>query len=241
MEHVAGHHTGQLSVLVRLRAVEVVTVHHGDRLLAAELQPNEFFEVGDWVDSPATNSIVVSSYGPQHANASVLGAFHHGHDLRSEQEMAEVVDLMLLLMAILRPFRVVEGGLIDGSVARKSVDGTIASEFVQLFDEPMHRGEAGKLEVHGSEVIHVKAFLLRHHFHLVHVANGADDVVFLCSQQRLGCRQSEARRGPSNDYELLVSELRARDTLKQAVERWGLDIRHPCVALHLLYQEKEAN
>mmetsp|Transcript_105368 Transcript_105368/g.275101 ORF Transcript_105368/g.275101 Transcript_105368/m.275101 type:complete len:208 (+) Transcript_105368:1853-2476(+) len=207
MEHVAGHHTGQLSVLVRLRAVEVVTVHHGDRLLAAELQPNEFFEVGDWVDSPATNSIVVSSYGPQHANASVLGAFHHGHDLRSEQEMAEVVNLMLLLMPILCPFRVVEGGLIDSSVARESVDGTITSELFQLFHEFVHRGETGELEVHGREMLHVEALLFCHDPHLVQVANGTDDVVFLGPQQRLGRCQPEARRRPRDDDELLVAKL----------------------------------
>eukprot|EP00954_Amorphochlora_amoebiformis_P011799 921843-Amorphochlora_amoeboformis.AAC.1 len=47
VEHIGRHHQAQLRVLVRLGAVEVVAVNHGDRVFASEFQALELFQICD--------------------------------------------------------------------------------------------------------------------------------------------------------------------------------------------------
>mmetsp|Transcript_47720 Transcript_47720/g.147506 ORF Transcript_47720/g.147506 Transcript_47720/m.147506 type:complete len:262 (+) Transcript_47720:1578-2363(+) len=239
MEHVGRHHQGQFGVLVHLCPVEIVAIHHGDRLLAAELQPLELLQVGDWVDTSTTNGVVVPGDGPDHADAWVFGALHHGHHLRGEEEMAKVVDLQLLFMPVHCPLGVVQGGLVHGRVARKPVDGVAAPELVQLLDEGLHGVKACEVEVHGREVLRGETLHFGDDIHLGQVTDRADDVVLLGPQERPGGGPAETGRRAGDDDELLVAKLRAHLPLEDVPERRHLDIRHPLVPMCRLRERQE--
>mmetsp|Transcript_69627 Transcript_69627/g.217379 ORF Transcript_69627/g.217379 Transcript_69627/m.217379 type:complete len:262 (-) Transcript_69627:53-838(-) len=239
MEHVGRHHQGQFGVLVHLCPVEIVAIHHGDRLLAAELQPLELLQVGDWVDTSTTNGVVVPGDGPDHADARVFGTLHHGHHLRGEEEVAEVVDLQLLLVPVHCPLGVVQGGLVHGGIAHEPVNGAVASELVQLLDEAPHGVKAGQVELHGREALRREALHLGDNVHLRQVADRADDVILVGPQECPGRCPAETGRRTGDDDELLVAKLRAHLPLEDVPERRHLDIRHPLVPMCRLRERQE--
>jgi hypothetical protein len=77
----------------------------------------------------------------------------------------------------------VQGGLVDSSVADEAVDRFGHAKFVEVLAKFSHRGKAVEFTVHGREVVEVKAVNFCYGLHLVEVSNSTDDVIFAGAKQ----------------------------------------------------------
>ena len=186
VQQVGGHHEAQLRVLVRLGAIEVVAVEHRDRVARARLETLEVLEVGDGVDAAAADSVVVTGDGADEDDARVGRGRNVIEQQAHHQEVAQVVDLHLLLVAIHAPLRIGKRRLVDGGVADQPVERPAHLHRLQLVAELADRVKRVELDLHRREVILVEALDLRHGLHLIHVTHCTDDVVPPRAQQRSG-------------------------------------------------------
>mmetsp|Transcript_33218 Transcript_33218/g.65475 ORF Transcript_33218/g.65475 Transcript_33218/m.65475 type:complete len:201 (-) Transcript_33218:410-1012(-) len=138
MKHVGSHHEGQFGIFVHLGPIEIVSVHHGDWILAAELQAFKVFKVSNRIDAATTDSVVIPSDRTNHDNAGIRGTFHHRHDLGSEKKMAKVIDLQLLFVSVFCPLWIVQRWLINSSIACQPIYGTVATKSIQFLNEFVH-------------------------------------------------------------------------------------------------------
>jgi len=115
--------------------------------------------------------------------------------------MAQKVDLHCLLVTIGTPLGIGQAWLVDAGITDQTIDGFGATPLLQSLTEFFDRIEGVEFAVHGGEPIERPVVNLGHGIHLVNVADGADDVIAVGSQEGLGSLPAKTRRATRDDHE----------------------------------------
>lgn len=140
-------------------------------------------QIGNGVNATASNGIVVSRDTAHHGNTRIARFLEGWHEQANHEEVTQKVDLHGLFEIVNAPLGIVQRRLVDTSVANETIEGLGESELVNLCAEFFDRVKAVELAVHGRKVLHVKAVDFSDGFHLVKIADGANDVVLSSVQQ----------------------------------------------------------
>jgi len=117
----------------------------------------------------------------------------------NHENMRKKVHLHCLLMTISTPFGIWKCRLIDTSITNETIKGLGHLEFLQIITEFLNRVERIELKLHWSEIIQIELIQFCNCFHLINIADGADDMILSCTKQGLGCLAPESRRCACDD------------------------------------------
>lgn len=177
MQEIGHHHETELAILVCLGANESVAIRHANRIRKAFLEPIELVQVGNRIDTTATNSVVVSGNATNHGNAWIFGVHERVHKETYHEKVTQKVNLHGLLVIVDAPLGIRQRRLVDTSVANEAIKGLGETKLVHLLAKGADRFKAVELAVHGRKVLQIKAVNLGDSFHLVEIADGANDVI----------------------------------------------------------------
>mmetsp|Transcript_17573 Transcript_17573/g.36396 ORF Transcript_17573/g.36396 Transcript_17573/m.36396 type:complete len:315 (+) Transcript_17573:1578-2522(+) len=207
MQEVGHHHEAKFGILVRLGPNEAVSIRHGNRILKPSLQSIELVEIGNGINTSTSNSVVISSDTTHHNDTWIRRVQHGLHEQTNHQEMREVVDLHRLFMVVSTPLGVVQGRLVDTSIANETINGFVDAEFFHFLAKFANGFKRIEFTLNGGEAGHVKAIHFGDGFHLVQISNSTHNMIFSRLQQSQGCFTSKTRGSSSQNHKFLISKL----------------------------------